>query len=104
MFLSFALKKGDIFETFCDLDNHFELRHSLSGGEIGLLEIMLVSFLRRNQIIEDAQLFQNLARVINHVLDKFGISFEAMDKKEKTLMSDLNLLSSNQDFIEAVKQ
>ena len=36
-------------------------------------------------------------------MEKFSISFEAMDKKEKTMMADLNLLSSNQDFIEAVK-
>ena len=104
MFLSFNLKKGDNFETFCDLDDHFYLRHSLSGGQIGLLEIIMVSFLRKNEIIEDARLFPNLARVINHVLERFAISFEAMDRKEKTMMADLNLLSSNQDFIEAVKE
>ena len=44
----------------CELDDHFYLNHCLNGEQVGLMEIMMVSFIRRYQSMEDCKLFHNL--------------------------------------------
>ena len=101
-------------QLLCDMEDHLLLRHSLTGAHaVGLCEVMLLSYLRRNlgfaaadNLVEMGKPFglefKNLRRVLEFLMAAHGVGYAAMDKKEATLFENLNSLTSQRDFIEAV--
>ena len=88
-------------QLLCDIDDHYKFHHSLAGhADIGLADIMLLSFLRRVKQIEVSAcligmtklygvILMNIVRVLNHINCKFGIGYSAMDGKEKTVLDNM---------------
>jgi hypothetical protein len=81
------------FRLSIELDEHYQMNHSLMGhGDIGLMDVMLFSFFRRAykiyklEDIEENEYFfecENLQRVLTHIWTKYLIGYKAMDTKEE---------------------
>jgi hypothetical protein len=71
---------------------------------------MLLSYLRRfcglksaadiNSLTDPIEC-HNLHRVLEHIMIKYSISYDTMDKKEGTMMDKISMLTSSRVFIEA---
>lgn len=102
----------ELMQLLCDIDDHYRYHNSLLGNEsISLLDIMLLSFLRRHVGLKEASdiyeigapvVCDNLFRVLDHMMAKYPIGYDAMDKKEEAMMQKISLLTSSRVFIEAI--
>ena len=103
----------DLLELICDIDDHYQYHQSMLGtSTIGFLDIVLLSFLRRNLGLKKAQdIYEiaypvqchNLFRVLDHIMNKYPVGYDAMDKKEEGMMEKISLLTSSRVFIEAIQ-
>ena len=96
----------DEYELMFDLDERYYLSQSLLGTcSIGLLDIMMVSFLRRSHQTKDIpDTFTNLKRVFDHIMTKFQVGFSSMDKKEQVMYQEISKLSNSKEFVEAMRK
>ena len=46
--------------------------------------------------------FTNLTRVLTYLMSKYQIGYESMEKKENTLLENINKFTSQREFIDAV--
>ena len=70
-----------LLEFVCDVDDHYQHRHSLQGSQsVGFLDIMLLSYLSNCLELSDAKdIYEiayplechNLYRVLNNILSKY---------------------------------
>ena len=96
----------DEYDLMFDLDERYLLNQSLLGScSVGLLDIMMVSFLRRShQLTDIPDTFTNLKRVFDHISTKFQVGFSSMDKKEHVMYQEISKLSNCKEFVEAMSK
>ena len=94
------------------MDDHLKMRNSLTGHHsVGLTEILLFAFLRRNAGVQRPDDIDNLSdppfhfphikRLLTYFYDRYSAGFAPMDKKEEQMLAEVNQFLSSKELLEA---